>query len=75
MAKGPNPAMRSKRVTGPTPNTEMITRIRVQEARLGGPFVFNPRTGGRRVIAELGDSSRGAGVINPASLLKLPHQR
>lgn len=39
-----NRAMASKRVVGPTPNTEMITRMRVQEQRYGGTLVWNPIT-------------------------------
>jgi hypothetical protein len=71
MAKGPNPAMRSKRTSGPSPNTEMITRIRVQEERIGGAFVFNSRTGKRKGLHEYVHAPIGPQVINPASLLKL----
>lgn len=45
-----NRVMAAKRVSGATPNTEMLTRMRVQEQRYGGTLVFNPRTGKRTVL-------------------------
>ena len=51
MARG-NPAMKAKRVHGPTPNTVMVTRIREQELKAGGTLLYNPRTGKRSVIRE-----------------------
>ena len=49
MARG-NPAMKSKRVTGPTPNTELVTRMRVQEMNAGGTLAWRPSTGKRFMV-------------------------
>jgi hypothetical protein len=35
MARG-NPAMRAKRVTGPTPNTELLTRVKCETCDVKG---------------------------------------
>ena len=55
-----NRAMASKRTVGPTPNTEMLTRMREQELRLGGTSVYNPRTGKRKVLSHFVSDVPGA---------------
>lgn len=48
MARG-NPAMKAKRVTGPTPNTELLTRVRCETCDHKGcnepPLVTDGRGG------------------------------
>jgi hypothetical protein len=67
MARG-NPAMRAKRVTGPTPNSEMLQRLREQEVRIGGTFVYNPRTGKRTVLR---DMDTGEGIFSDPSEIRV----
>ena len=49
MARG-NPAMKAKRVHGPTPNTELVTRMREQELKAGGTLAWKPSTGKRFLV-------------------------
>lgn len=69
-----NRAMASKRTSGPSPNSEMITRIRVQEERMGGSFVFNSRTGKRKRLADF-KVEREPAKVAVTDLLKLPWQK
>ena len=59
-----NRVMSAKRTSGPSPNTEMLTRMREQEMRLGGTSVYNPRTGKRRVLDHTGGL-----FVDPAALV------
>jgi hypothetical protein len=68
-----NRAMASKRVSGPTPNMEMITRIRVQEERVGGTFVFNPRTGKRTVLNRVSGAALFADPSAPIVTVRDEH--
>ncbi len=68
MARG-NPAMRAKRVTGPTPNTELITRTRTERCDVKGcnerPLLTDGRGGTitRRCSAHVGYTGRKQAAI------------
>ena len=63
MARG-NPAMKAKRVHGPTPNTELVTRMREQELNAGGTLAWHPGTGRRFIVRpfEIAEDSAVPGI-------------